>query len=228
MRILYACALLAVMLFVSCASQDTVDIINFDKSALFGMIYDDDNQPCAGAELKIDGRRGPITDIRGRFVLPDLSRGKHVLTARKEGYEDLTASFDFLNKTDVLYLRIVSFGQLLSKAEKALEERKWDIADAFLGRAEKIDAGDPVFLYLRAVQAYKTGRYRDTVAYLDIIIAKGAKDPYVYLFLADIYQKNLNQPAKAIEDLEIYLTKRADSDVEARLEGLRKKSGETP
>ncbi len=223
---LCACALLAVLLFISCASQDTVDIINFDKAALFGMIYDDDNQPCAGAALTIDGKKGQITDIRGRFVLPDLSRGKHVLIARKEGYEDLTSAFEFLNKTDVVYLRIVSFSQLLSKAERTLEERKWDDADAFLGRAEKIDAGDSVFLYLRAVQAHKTGRHRDAVDYLTIIIAKGVKDPYVYLFLADLYEKNLNEPAKAIESLETYLTKRADNDVEMRLEGLRKKNGE--
>jgi tetratricopeptide (TPR) repeat protein len=218
-----AASMFFALLLASCASQDKVDIINFDRSPLFGMVYDDDNQPCSGAKLTIDGQQGPVTDIRGRFILPDLSRGDHTLIVQKEGFEELSLKFQFLSKTDVLYVKTISFGQLLSKAERSLEERKWDNADEFLARAEKLNPADPVLLYLRAVEMYKTGKYDQAVQYLNTIIEKGVKDANVYLFLADIYEKNLNNPEKAIENLQIYLEKRTDPDVQKRLDNLKGK-----
>jgi tetratricopeptide (TPR) repeat protein len=217
--------IIASLLFFSCASQDTVDIINFESAPLFGMIYDDDNQPCAAASLGVDGKPGPMTDIRGRFLIPDLKRGGHTLVVKKEGIEELALSFQFLNKTDVLYIKVVSFAQLLSQAERALEERKWNDADAFLARAEKLNPVDAYFLYLRAVEAYKTEKFTDAVKYLNTIIEKGAKEPYVYIFLADVYEKNIGDKQKAIENLEIYLSKQADSEAEKRLAALKAAGG---
>jgi tetratricopeptide (TPR) repeat protein len=213
--------LICAVLLLSCASHDKVDIITFQTAPLFGMIYDEDNQPCAGANVTIDDGARVVTDIRGRFLINDLSRGSHTLFMKKDGFEELTVTFQFLNKTDVLYLKAVSFAELLLKAERALEDRKWDEADAYLSRAEKLNPGDTVFLYLRAVEAYKTEKFEDAVKYLNTILDKGAKDPYVFLFLADIYEKNLNDTQKAIENLEAYLSERADSDTEKRLEALK-------
>ncbi len=214
---------IALLLLFSCASQDKVDILTFDSAPLFGMIYDEDNQPCAAAKLTVDGNAGPSSDIRGRFLIPDLKRGQHTLTVKKEGVEELKLDFQFINKTDVLYVKVVTFAQLLSRAERALEERKWDDASGFLDRAEKINSGDAQYLYLRAVLAYKTEKYEDAVARLNAILAKGAKEPYVYLFLADIYEKNLKNKEKAIENLELYLTKQEDEEVRKRLDGMRSK-----
>jgi hypothetical protein len=45
----------------------------------------------------------------------------------------------------------------------------------------------------------------------------------VYLLLADIYEKNLNDISKAIANLEGYLKLRADPDVESRLQELKGK-----
>jgi tetratricopeptide (TPR) repeat protein len=225
MRKAIPACLFSVLLLISCASQDKVDIISFVSAPLFGMIYDDDNQPCANAKLIIDGQQGPVTDIRGRFLLPDLSRGGHTLVVQKEGFEELTVNFEFLNKTDVLYLKTISFPQLLKMAERALEDRKWAEADAYLVRAEKLNPGDTVFLYLRAVQAYKTEKFPEAVGYLNAIIEKGARDAYVYLFLADLYEINLKDRQKAIENLELYLSKRADAEAQKRLDTLKAAAG---
>jgi hypothetical protein len=46
-------------------------------------------------------------------------------------------------------------------------------------------------------------------------------EPIVYLLLADIYEKKLNEQAKAVENLRAYLEKRADCDVEKRLSELK-------
>src|SRR5690348_15121099 len=64
------------MLLAACATQKVEDPL-FDKAPLFGMIYDADNQPCDGVQLTVDGVPGPLTDIRGRFMIPDLTRGPH-------------------------------------------------------------------------------------------------------------------------------------------------------
>jgi tetratricopeptide (TPR) repeat protein len=215
----------ASLLLLSCVSQDKVDIINFESAPLFGMIYDDDNQPCAAAGLTVDGKTGPTTDIRGRFLIPDLRRGEHTISVKKDGFEELSLTFQFMNKTDVLYVKVVSFTQLLSQAERALEERKWSDAAGFLARAEKLYPGDAYYLYLRAVEAYKTGKFEEAVRHLNAILEKGAREPYVYLFLADIYEKNLVDRGKAIENLELYLSMQADAEAEKRLETLKAAGG---
>ena len=215
--------LLAALCIASCATgKGEVS----EKAALFGMIYDEDNQPCAAVALSLDGaavkvETGPVTDIRGRFVLPEVSRGEHLLLARKEGYEDLSLKVTILNRTDALFLRMISFSQLLAKAEKAIEERKWEEAQELLGRAAKLDTADSVLLYLRAVKAYRLANYPEAVGWLNDILDKGIREPSVYLFLADIFEKKLNDPQSAIRNLRTYLMQRADSDVEKRLALLK-------
>jgi hypothetical protein len=211
---------LAAGLLVSCASQKVEDPL-FDAAPLFGMIYDADNQPCDGVQLTVDGVTGPLTDIRGRFMIPDLTRGAHTITARKAGYEDLTATVSFQYRTDVLHLQITAFPQLLEMAQASLADQRWGEAQSYLDRAQKLDAQDSVLRYLFAVLSYKTGNYAAAADALNLIVAGGSREPAVYLFLADLYQKNLGDPARAIDNLEAYLKLRADADVEKRLQDLK-------
>lgn len=217
----FASALVAALLTVSCASQKARDGLAFDAAPLFGMVYDEENQPCAGVRLSVDGSEGPLSDLRGRFVVPDLARGEHRLVARKDGYEDLAVSLVFLNRTDVLHLRMTSFDQLLGMAQEALRDARFSDAEASLLRAERLDPSDAVLRYLFALHAYKTGQFSAAVGHLAAIMSAGGKQPAVLLFLADIYEQNLGDRAKAIENLEAYLVLRGDPDVEQRLEVLR-------
>ncbi len=212
----------------ACATTQKKDMFYFDQAPLMGMIYDEDSQPVPGAQVSVDGRKGPMADIRGRFVLPDLSRGSHTITVAKSGFEELTSQIEFLNKSEALYLRMISFGQLLTKAETALNDRKWSDADGYLTRADKLSPQDPVLLYLKAVRSYRTGGYADAESQLTKIIDGGFAEPYVYLFRADVYEKGLNQPERAIQDLTVFLTKRYDADVEKRLADLKARVGQKP
>jgi hypothetical protein len=215
-------AAVAALLAVSCASQKNVDQQTFDKAPLFGMVYDEDNQPCSGVYLTVDSQPGPVTDIRGRFVVSDLARGDHRIVANKAGYEALSASVTFLNRTDVLHLTIVSFSQLLGMAEKSLSDLKWEDARGFLKRAEALDPGDAVLHYLYAVVAYRTGDYPGAVIFLKAILdGPTPPSPAVYLFLADLYQDKLSDAPNAIASLASYLKLRADPDVEKRLAALK-------
>ncbi|HEQ72070.1 MAG TPA: hypothetical protein ENN69_06235, partial [Spirochaetia bacterium] len=73
--------------FVSCRSfLNTKE--DFKNADLHGMIYDAHNQMCSGVQLLIDGTRGPLTDVNGRFTIYDLSKGAHEVTLKKQGYEE--------------------------------------------------------------------------------------------------------------------------------------------
>ena len=225
MRRIAAIGIVGALLF-SCASRDAADPSRFEKADLFGMIYDEENQPCPGVMLRVDGKSSgpadePVSDIRGRFVIPGLSRGEHSVTARKVGFEEVSTTILFLNRTDVLFLRMVSFAQLLGKAEKALEERRWGEADDLLARAERLDPGSSVLVYLKAVAAYKTGHAEDAADQLAGLVQKGIHEPAVYLFLADVYEHGLADVPQAIQVLEQYLAFRADEAALRRLESLR-------
>jgi tetratricopeptide (TPR) repeat protein len=214
-------ALAAALLGVSCASQHERDRLAFDAAPLFGMVYDEENQPCAGVRLSVDGSEGPLSDVRGRFIVPDLARGEHRLVARKDGYEDLSVDFAFLERTDVLHLRMTSFDQLLGMAQEALQEARFGDAEACLTRAQRLDPADAVLRYLFALHAWKTGKFLEAVGHLNAIASAGGRQPAVLLLLADLYERNLGDRAKAIENLEAYLALRSDPDVERRLEALR-------
>ena len=219
-------AVCAALLALSCASQKEADGMTFDTAPLFGMIYDADNQPCAGVQLSVDGSNGLTSDIRGRFVVPDLTRGTHTVMAAKSGYEQLAVDVAFLNRTDVLHMQMTSFGQLLQMAQEALRDTRWAEAEGFLQRAEKLDPSDAVLRYLYAVHAYRTGAFAAAVDYLDAIESSGAPQPAVLLLQADIYETRLGEPDKAVAALQEYLRLRDDPEVEKRLERLKGQDGE--
>ncbi len=214
---------ICVLLLFSCVSQKKNDL-TFERAPLFGMVYDEDNQPCAGVQLSLDGIEGPATDIRGRFVFADLARGDHALICRKQGYEEFRVTISFLNRTDVLHLRMMSFNQLLARAERALGELKWREAEEYLHRAESLDAEDDILGYLFAIHALKTGNPQTAVQRLTAILSRGHPRPHVYLLLADVYQYSLNEPVRASDCLRSYLKMRGDPEVEKRFKELQAES----
>jgi hypothetical protein len=221
MKLRVAPVLLAVLLAGSCASQRDGLAADFDAAPLFGMVYDAQDQPCAGVGIEVDGVEGPRSDLRGRFVVTGLARGEHRVAARKDGYEELIVTVSFLARTDVLHLRLTSFGQLLDLAQAALRDGRLADTEALLARAQVLDGGDAVLSYLLALHAWKSGDHPSAVSRLEAMLAAGGPQPAVLLFLADIHERDLDDPAKAIANLEAYLALRADSDAERRLAALR-------
>jgi len=209
------------LLCAGCATTEEASGSGFVSAQLFGMVYDGDNQPCPDVRISVDGVEGPVTDIRGRFLVPALSRGAHEVKARKAGFEELTASFSFRSRTDVMYLRLTSLAQLLSMAEEALEARRWEEAEAFLARARKLDSADPVLMYLNAVRWYRMERWAEAASGLEAMLSAGLKDASVYVFLADLYEGPLKDPAKARGYLEAFLAVRWDADAERRWKALQ-------
>ena len=212
--------LVLVLSLSSCLSYRERRLREFESSPLVGMVYDQEQKPCAAALITVDGEEGPRTDINGRFVIDALARGDHLFKVSKEGFETLEVPLSFVDRTQVLYLRMVSLNQLLREAEEALDRRRLQEADGLLRRAEALDPEDPVGLYLRAVYFLKLDDNQQAIGQLQKILAQGQRLPAVLLSLADIYQYRLQDAAQAVGFLQEYLRTEDDPDVRARLAEL--------
>ena len=204
----------------SCVSYQEKKLRDFSSSPLIGMVYDREQKPCAAALILVDGQDGPRTDINGRFVIDALRRGEHLVGVRKEGYEPLEVPLSFQDRTQVLYLRVTSFGQLLREAEEALDRRRFQEADDLLLRAEALKPEDPIGLYLRAVYFLKREDTGQAISLLERIQAQGTNTPAILLSLADIYQYRLQDLPKAVLYLRQYLQAEDSPEVRARLAEL--------
>jgi tetratricopeptide (TPR) repeat protein len=213
-------ALCMMVSFTSCKSLSNNNPVTFDKAPLLGMVYDYDNAACAGVTVSINGKPVATSDIDGRFFIPDLDRGEHIIELAKRDYESSTTVIDYESKSQVLYLKILSFDELLVQAQDALEAQKKADAESLLQRAEKVRLGDPEAQYFRALLLYREKRYDDAVEELENLIDNDNRDPYVYLFLADIYQYNLNDIKAAKVALTEFLTRIEDTDIRKRFEAL--------
>jgi hypothetical protein len=204
----------------SCVSNREQKLREFQEAPLFGMVYDHDQKPCPAAAVRVDGEERAQTDINGRFAVVDLSRGEHRIGVRKQGYEDLELSVQFLNRDQILYLRVISLRQLLEQAEAALEKKKLAETASLLARADKIDAGDPVGVYLKALYLLEKGAAAEAAEVLEGLARGGYREAILYLSLADIYQYRLRDLTRAAASLRTYLELQNDPDVRARLKVL--------
>jgi hypothetical protein len=151
---------IAVLVIGSCTTYLNTNTDDFGSADLSGMIYDADSQACQGVRVSLDGVPGPVSDVNGRFTLSSVTRGRHTLSVKKDKYEDASFAIEYLNRTQIVYLKIFSFNQILDRAEKALAERKPGETEAYLARAARIDETDPLLLYLRAAVAVKRDKPR--------------------------------------------------------------------
>jgi tetratricopeptide (TPR) repeat protein len=181
------------------------------------MVYDLDNRPCAGVSIEVDTRCLSTSDSSGRFLLPDLSRGPHRLSARKSGYETFEGELDFEDETQVLYLRIVSLPQLLSRAEEAVGDGDWRNATELLERAGRMNPNDPAAEFLLSVMEYNRNQDLAAKQRLLRLLSRGTDDVAVYLLLADLYEQRLGRPDLAAEALRQVLDRAQDPSIVKRL-----------
>ncbi len=189
-----------------------------EKATVYGMIYDEENEPVSGVDIYINDEKTTISDISGHFTLEQLLKNcEYKVIASKKGYEDSSVSFFFINTTQVIYIRMYSGVQLLTMAEKAGSKKDFLTAESLLDRAEKAGATYLSVNYLRAVINYLRGNYQDSLAYANLLIEKGYINSYIYLLIADIYEKGLGDVKSAQDFLMKSLELRYDPNVQERL-----------
>lgn len=205
------CFVFLSLLFFSCASSKV------EKTSFNGMIYDANNEPVVGVNIIIDEKHQTISDMYGRFYIDNLLISQdYSLTASKKDYETICFPFEFQNITQIAYITMYSSSQLLSEAEKALQENNIQNAKSFISRAEKCAGKTISSQYLTAILLYKSNNITEALNILNEISIHGDNNPYIYLFMADIYEYNLQDYASAVSFLNKFLKNSYDSEIEKR------------
>lgn len=129
----------------------------FERATLHGMVYSEQGNPVAWATVHL-GADSAMTDIRGRFRIPEVARGPVELAVSADGFLPLSASALFANRSQVLYLQMRSRGAVATEIRAALESGRTDEARLAAARALTAFPEDPLFVYLLAVAELKAGR----------------------------------------------------------------------
>jgi len=191
--------------------------------ATYGMVYDYDNRPVADVAIYIDNTIATKTDINGRCVISGIKDGEHYVLGKKNGYEDVRMVFTFGDAGRILYIKMISCNQLLELAESEMEQRHWGETNALVARIMALQPQNPSGRYLEAVLKFRTGDPRGAQTILLSLLQDMYRDPYVFLFLADLEQYKLGELGNAKIHLSEYLRLRYDPDIELRLQNLCQK-----
>ncbi|MDA8425297.1 MAG: tetratricopeptide repeat protein [Treponema sp.] len=213
-------AFLAAAAALSCASTGRAQAGGGSGPPLFGMVYDDDNVPVAGARVSVDGGDPVTSDVNGRFALAAPSIGPHSLLVEKPLFETARDDFDYQSAVQLLYVKLISIRQLVARAEGALERRDLTRAADILGRVLALAPDDIEARYAAAIVAYRDGRTAEASSLLEALVREGCREPAIYLFLADIAQFTEKNGEKAAGQLKRSLDLRGDPEVERRLAEL--------
>ncbi len=175
----YVIFILISMTFLSCRTNKLENSIfqlepihDFKTAPLIGVIYSTDNVPCPEATIsiysddetatKLQPVQKVVSDINGRFMVPEVQKGRHEIIITKEGFEEGKITFDFLDMTKVFYIQMKSLESLLDDAEKSLDKRELQDAEVYIERALAIDDKSLEALYLKAVVLTLLGKSKES------------------------------------------------------------------
>jgi tetratricopeptide (TPR) repeat protein len=151
---------------------------NQGEEVMYGMVYNDENSPVAGAAVIVDGNRAAFTDAQGRFFLLAKRRREFILTLDKEGYEKVTGTFRF-EPMEVIHLTMVNSDQLVYRAEIAMDEGRYRDAASYCGRALALDPARIDAPYLKALSLLRSGDYEQARYILESLEGRIGEREYI-------------------------------------------------
>lgn len=145
--------LISLFLIISCASVKRPDGTN---GILQGMIYDYENKPVCGFHVSIDGKQKTVTDINGRFTIPDVLFGTHAIEGNGTEYSPWSENIDFNDKTQVLYIRVPSTLWLFAKLDGDLTESDFKEAKKTLSQFSASETQSPRYTLYSNIFLFRT------------------------------------------------------------------------
>jgi hypothetical protein len=162
MRFRLGNVLLVAMALALCSCATGRGLHHFGRATLHGIIYDARGFPLDRVRVSVDspsaGIRAPVcSDVNGRFAVPSVSRGSLTVRTQKDGYEPLSTTVEFLERTRVLYLRMRSGRDVAQEAQRLLDRGRPDAAVEPAERAHEIAPDSAVIRYIAAVTHLRAG-----------------------------------------------------------------------
>ena len=142
-----------ITLSFSCASPPPQGL-----GVLHGVIYSSDGQALFGSRITVSDSGGrnhhAYSDIHGRFRIADVSLGSITIAAEHSRHEPLQLEARFIDRSQVLYLRLTDWLQLLEDWQQALEHGHIPEAAALLERLVGLDCPQAVRQHARQIQSW--------------------------------------------------------------------------
>jgi hypothetical protein len=200
-------------------------LIDKERAGYEGMIYDRSGTSVANADILFNNRQVGKSDFNGRFYIPRVIPGEHQLRVRKTGYESYFGIIITRSPMDIAYVSLVSKEDLCVMIQNALRERHWDLADTYTKRALAVDSRDMVIRFLaatvQAIPARQSRNVPEAVALLEGLLNDGFREPVILLFLADLYEYDLNDNENSQKYLSQYIHIKDDEIVKERLKRVQ-------
>ncbi len=150
--------ILSIISLYGCTSIEETADNKFVTAPLMGMLYTSEGLAADEVKIFIDGKAAAVSDINGRFVIPEAEKGRHHFEFRKEGMETLTTELDFRNPAQILYASMIPLDEILEKLEEALKQNRMADAGNLIKRGSAVKEDDPRIEYLRIVYLVKKGK----------------------------------------------------------------------
>lgn len=222
--------LFILLMLFSCKSDGMLLRDNRENSfPLLAKVFNGNNRACAGVLIELSNDSGPVlsgrSDITGKVIFPRVPFGSYQVRMSLSGSESIEFPFDFSRADQALYGRLYSFDQLIQLADQSLGEGKWDKAENFLDRAQALDIDNQKVLWYRAILSWKQSKFDQAVLLLQQILENPYPPVEVHLFLADIYQYDIQNIQEALNQLRAYKNKNEiDRETEIRINELEKET----
>jgi hypothetical protein len=169
---------------LSCSSVGGVKR-NTGEALMYGMVYDDENLPVQNADIYTNGKKVSESDVQGRFVLRSLSRKEFEIRIKKGGYEESGAVLKF-DPFNIIHIRMINAVQLLSQAEAAMDEHRFEEAVILCGRALALEDGMREALFLSALAFFRMGDGESAKTMLFVLQSKIGKKDYIDALMKEI------------------------------------------
>lgn len=225
MKLRVSCVV-GLLLLASCQSTPKQPL----KGDLVGVVYDLDKAPVGLASIVLsrDGEQyRATTDAQGKFTIPEIEAGTYTLAFSKGMYESRTWPLKVITFADAVYLQTASYWQLLDAALDAVGRKEWEEARGFLERAKGIQSQTTTSLFLQAVLEEKSGNGEAAIGDINEALTIDAKSPFLWLYLADLYERSGAEKRLQADALERYLELKDDPQAAERLGSLRQDPART-
>ncbi len=212
--------LLVSLVLISCRTMNNSKPEQFTEAPLFGMIYDSNSSPAAGAKVILDGKDSAMSDINGRFLLYNVSRGPHILVIQKQGFEETRTAFNFTDRGQVLYSKLISDEYILDRLESDLKSNQMEEAASLLKRAQAVNRENIRLHYLKIIYLAKKREYKKALEETEALRKVFPADSYLVMTQAKILFFGMQQKGKTIDLLKDYLVTHKSKEVQSLLKLL--------
>ena len=137
----------AISIFTGCRSVPGEK----EKINLNGMIYDTDNKPVVNYRIFIDGKGVCTSDIGGRFVIKNISKGEHVFSGFAEDYLSVEEKIVVYDKSQILYIRIPTIESKFQTAFEHVKKEEYAKAEKIIEEVLEGDGENETALYFMSV-----------------------------------------------------------------------------